>query len=623
MQSPSASPTSSPSTFAVCGDDFVLNGQPVQLLSGALHYFRVLPEQWEDRLLKLKALGLNTVETYVAWNLHEPRPGEFCFEGGLDLVAFVQLAQRLGLWVIVRPGPYICAEWEFGGLPAWLLADGDMALRCSYPPYLAAVDRFFAALLPRLAPLQITEGGPILAMQVENEYGSYGSDQDYLAWTEASLRRHGVRVLLFTSDGPTDHMLTHGTLPHLLKTGNFGSRVPSELAKLREHQPRGPLMCMEFWNGWFDHWGEPHHTRDGEDAARCLGQILEAGASVNIFMVHGGTSFGFMNGANTDLKTGAYQPTVNSYDYDAPLAEDGSVTPKFIAMKAVILGHLRAQAQARDLPAPELPPLPPEAPRFDLQGLALAPCQPWFEALQGLAPTRTDVYPRSMEQLGQDYGFTLYRCRVRHPKGPVTLSVQAVHDRAQVFVDGRPVGLLERNGPLSLALEWPGGEATLELLVENQGRVNYGPQLQDRKGLLGWVRLGINVLQRWEHFALPLAELPPGAAQAREAGSVQTGLPQFFSADFEVDEPGDCFVRLNGGHKGQVWINGFNLGRHWVCGPQLALYLPWPLLRQGRNTLTVLELQPEAGQALSADFCARLPQAGEVVDMAPTLAELW
>ena len=308
----------------------------------------------------------------------------------------------------------------------------------------------------------------------------------------------------------------------------------------------------------------------------------QAGASVNVFMFHGGTSFGFMNGANTDLKTGAYQPTVNSYDYDAPLAEDGSVTPKFIAMKAVILAHLRAQAQARGLPAPELPPLPPEAPRFDRQGLALAPCQPWFEALQGLTPTRIDVCPRSMEQLGQDYGFTLYRCRVRHPKGPVTLSVQAVHDRAQVFVDGRPVGLLERNGALSLALDWPGGEATLELLVENQGRVNYGPQLHDRKGLLGWVRLGINVLQRWEHFALPLAELPAGATQACEAASVQSGLPQFFSADFEVDEPGDCFVRLNGGHKGQVldqWLQPRPpLGARPAAGalPALAAAAPRP-----------------------------------------------
>lgn len=610
-------------SFAVVGNDFCLDGQPMRVLSGALHYFRVLPQQWEDRLLKLKALGLNTVETYVAWNLHEPRPGKFCFEGGLDLVAFVRLAQSLDLYVIVRPGPYICAEWEFGGLPAWLLADERMALRCSYPGYLAAVDGFFAALLPQLAPLQIDQGGPILAMQVENEYGSYGSDTAYLAWTEERLRAHGVSVLLFTSDGPTDHMLTHGTLPHVLKTGNFGSRVPSELAKLREHQPTGPLMCMEFWNGWFDHWGEPHHTRDGDDAAASLRQILAAGASVNIFMVHGGTSFGFMNGANTDLKTGVYQPTVNSYDYDAPLAEDGSPTHKYRAMQAVMLEHLRSQAQALGLPSPTLPPFPPEAPRFALDGLTLEPCGPWLDELRTQVPTLTDVCPRSMEQLGQAYGFTLYRCRVRHPQGPTTLSVQAVHDRAQVFLDGQPVGVLERDGALSLSLDWPGGEATLDLLLENQGRVNYGPQLHDRKGLLGWVRLGINVLQRWEHFALPLAQLPPGAQQPQTKPAVRAGVPQFFSADFDVATPGDCFVRLSGSHKGQVWINGFNLGRHWVRGPQLALYLPWPLLSVGRNTLTVLELHPEPGQALRADFCARLPDPAAVVDMAPTLAELW
>lgn len=578
------------STLTVVGDDFMLDGHPTRVLSGAIHYFRVLPEQWQDRLLKLKAMGLNTVETYVAWNLHEPRPGEFDFSGGLDLAAFVRLAQRLGLRVIVRPGPYICAEWEFGGLPAWLLADPDMVLRSSYAPYLAAVRRFFEALLPPLLPLQIEQGGAIIAMQVENEYGSYGSDKPYLAWLEAELRRLGVSGLLFTSDGPTDHMLMHGTLPHLLKTGNFGSRADSEFAKLREYQPQGPLLCMEFWNGWFDHWGEPHHTRDAADAAASLDDILRIGGHVNIFMFHGGTSFGFMNGANTDRDSGIYQPTVNSYDYDAPLAEDGSITPKYLAMREVLSRYQT-----------EVPPeLPDEAPRFALPPLLLTEQARLFDALDFDARGVRASAPRSMESLGQAYGFLLYRTQVQHPAGPTLLTAQAVHDRAQVFVDGRPVGVLERDRGLSLEIDWPGGEVCLELLVENLGRVNYGPYLHDRKGLLGWVRLGINLLQDWSHLPLPLDPLPALAfSSCAEPGDTPTVL----RSSFEVTQPGDSFVRILGGCKGQVWLNGFNLGRYWERGPQIDLYVPWPLLKPGRNELLVLELEPRG--PVAAQFTER------------------
>lgn len=608
--------THSPSRFGVAGQDFLLDGRPWRLLAGAIHYFRVHPAQWEDRLLKLRALGLNTVETYVAWNLHEPEPGRFVFDGALDLVAFVRLAERLGLKVIVRPGPYICAEWEFGGLPAWLLADPEMVLRSSYPPYLAAVDRFFAALLPRLLPLQIDAGGPLLAMQVENEYGSYGSDQAYLRWLEGRLRHHGVSTLLFTSDGPTDHMLSHGTLPGVLKTGNFGSRVPEQLAKLREHQPEGPLVCMEFWNGWFDHWGEPHHTRDAKDAADCLDQILAAGAGVNIFMFHGGSSFGYMNGANTDAASGQYQPTVNSYDYDAPLAEDGSITPKYLAMREAIARH---GPDRHEGPLAALQ-LPEPAPRLPDTTLALQPGRSLWSVIEGRAPTLVAPATRSMEQMGQAYGYLLYRTRLRHPPGPVQLSVQAVHDRAQVFVNGQPQGVLERDGPRTLEIQWPAGEVCLELLVENLGRVNYGPWLHDRKGLLGFVRLGIQLIQHWEHHSLPLPS-PPDDVARFDAPQAQT--PRFHTADFELEQPGDGFLSLQGAGKGQVWVNGFHLGRHWQRGPQHALYLPWPLLRVGRNELVVLEQEAPTGQALQARLSPQRPDSGPSVDMAPLLATLF
>ena len=567
------------SSFTVAHNDFHLDGRPHRLLSGALHYFRVLPEQWGDRLIKLKAMGLNCVETYVAWNLHEPRPGEFDFRGGLDLPAFVRLAGSLGLHIIVRPGPYICAEWEFGGLPAWLLADPEMAVRCSYPPYLAAVERFFDALLPQLLPLQVGQGGPIIAMQVENEYGSYGSDQAYLRWLERALLERGVSTLLFTSDGATDFMLSHGTVPHVLKTANFGSRAASEFAKLREYQPDGPLMCMEFWCGWFDHWGEPQHLRAADDAAQALDEVLSAGASVNVFMFHGGTSFGFMNGANTDLETGAYQPTVGSYDYDAPLSEDGQPTAKFHAFRDVIAKYV-------DLPPLDLP-LP--APRFERGPMVLAESVPLFAALDRLSSPRVTPVPRPMESLGQNYGFVLYRAQLNHPPGPTTLHLDQLHDRAQVFVNGVEVGTLERNQPLSLPLELPPGPVTLDILVENLGRVNYGPKLLDRKGLLGLVRLGTHtVLHGWQCWPVPLDDL----SLLDFASTPERAGPAFYRGSFDVEQPGDCFLSLPEGEKGVVWLNGFNLGRYWSRGPQTALYVPAPLLKPGRNEVRVLELHP-------------------------------
>ena len=570
-----------PNTFTIDDEHFLLNGAPYRILSGALHYFRVLPAQWRDRLLKLKAMGLNTVETYVAWNLHEPVPGTFSFDGRLDLAAFVALAQELGLYVIVRPGPFICAEWEFGGLPAWLLADPDMEVRCCYAPYLAAVRRFYTALLPQLLPLQIQHGGPIIAMQVENEYGSYGSDQQYVAWVRTLMLELGVETLLFTSDGATDHMLTHGTLPNVFKTANFGSRAREEFAKLRDYQPRGPLMCMEFWNGWFDHWGEPHHTRDAADAAQALDDVMASGASVNVYMFHGGSNFGFMNGANTDLITRAYQPTVNSYDYDAPLNEAGEPTDKFFAFRAVLERYI------------DLPPMLLPAPAYKLPHTALrfTASVSLADVLPALSAPRSDIVPRSMERLGQNYGFVLYRTELRHPAGKVTLSVERVHDRAQVFINGVEVGVLERDVNTTLDVELPAGPVRLELLVENMGRVNYGPDLHDRKGLLGWVRLGINKLYHWTMFPLPLQDL---AALGFTPGAATQG-PAFHRASFTVVSPGDCFVALPGWDKGVVWVNGFNLGRYWKRGPQQALYLPGPLLHAGDNEVIILELHGEHG----------------------------
>lgn len=578
-------------TFEITPEGFRVDGALTQIISGALHYFRIVPEYWEDRLQKLIACGCDTVETYVPWNAHEPRPGDFQFDGLLDIARFIRLAGDLGLRVIVRPSPYICAEWEFGGLPAWLLHDPAMRLRCQYAPYLDAVSRYYDRLMPILDPLQYTKGGPIIALQIENEYGSYGNDYGYLSFLEKAICDRGIDVPLFTSDGPTDAMLQGGTLPHILKTANFGSRGPEGFKKLREYQPDGPLMCAEFWNGWFDHWGEKHHTRDGADAARSLEEMLALGASVNFYMFHGGTNFGFMSGANCDLDNGkGYEPTVTSYDYDAPLTESGDLTPKFHAFREVI-------GQYRSLP--DLPESLSAPRRYGTCGaVALTERAPLFENLAALTTnlvTRATTEP--MEALGQNDGLILYRTHLTGPRQGERLVLQDVHDRALIFLDGVFQGVQYRNDSVrdALKITVPREGAQLDLLVENMGRVNYGPYMLDRKGITQGVRLGNQFQFGWEMFCLPLDSLAglryePASATANSAAKGEA--PAFYRATFEMTEPLDTFVALreHGWQKGLCWINGFNLGRYWIQEPYRNLYLPGPLLRQGQNEITILEL---------------------------------
>jgi beta-galactosidase len=562
--------------FTFDDNNFLLYGKPFRVLSGALHYFRVLPELWDDRMAKLKAMGLNTLETYVAWNLHEPKPGVFNFEGQLDIVKFINLAAKHGLQVIVRPGPYICSEWDLGGLPAWLLKDSDMQLRCAYPPFLMAVDRFFDALLPRLVPLQISQGGPIIALQIENEYGSYGNDKNYLTYLEKGLYNRDIDVLLFTSDGPTDEMLQYGTLPHVLKTVNFGSKAETAFARLKEFQPSGPLMCMEFWNGWFDHWGEEHHKRTPEAAVAELEQILAAGASVNFYMFHGGSNFGFMNGANA-RPARSYQPTINSYDSDAPLDEAGDPTPKYLAFREVLGRYTKLD----DLPVPQ------PAPKMALGEVRLTESADLFDALDVLSKPVFSAVPLSMEQLDQNYGFILYSAQVSGPRDEVPLTIDGLGDRAQVFLNGVPVGVLEREFPdRTLSIIIPAEGAMIDILVENMGRVNFGPDLFDRKGINGGVRLGQQFLFNWRISPLPLDNL----ARLPFTTPVVKNGPRFYRGSFEVSELKDTFLTLPGWDKGVCWINGFNLGRYWKRGPQRSIYVPAPLLKTGSNELVILEL---------------------------------
>ncbi|KOP67351.1 beta-galactosidase [Bacillus sp. FJAT-18019] len=572
-------------TFHFSGSTFYYNDQPVTIISGAIHYFRVVPEYWRDRLIKLKACGLNTVETYVPWNLHEPQKGEFCFEGIADIVRFIEIAAELELYVIVRPSPYICAEWEFGGLPYWLLSDSDMRLRCYHQPFLDHVDAYYDVLLPKLKSLLCTEGGPIIALQIENEYGSYGNDKRYLNHLKESMISRGMDVLLFTSDGPEDAMLQGGMVPDVLATVNFGSRTKEAFDKLLEYQPDAPVMCMEYWNGWFDHWGEEHHTRSAEDAAHVLDEILSLNGSVNFYMFHGGTNFGFYNGANAH-SLDAYEPTITSYDYDSPLNESGEPTEKYFAVREVISKYV-------DLGPCELPsPIPKKA-----YGKLQMKEQASLKAnLDRISAPIASAYPETMEKLGQAYGFIHYSTFISGPRPKDELVIQDVHDRAQVYLNGQLAATLDRINPdVKLEFEVPNEGLHVSILVENLGRINYGPFMKECKGITEGVRFGRQFLSEWTTHPLPLTEL---SDLIFEELSEQTE-PSFFRATLVVDEPCDTFLSLEGWTKGVVFINGFNLGRYWNIGPQKTLYVPGPLLKQGDNEIMIFELHGTSDAAVT------------------------
>ncbi|MEU9865367.1 beta-galactosidase family protein [Streptomyces sp. NPDC047971] len=574
------------STFAVGDEDFLLDGRPVRLLSGALHYFRVHEDQWGHRLGMLRAMGLNCVETYVPWNLHEPEPGRFGDVGALG--RFLDAVAAAGMWAIVRPGPYICAEWENGGLPHWLTGRLGRRVRTDDAEFLAPVERWFRALLPQVVERQIDRGGPVIMVQVENEYGSYGSDQGYLRKVADLLVDCGVGVPLFTSDGPEDHMLTGGSVPGVLATANFGSGAREAFAVLRRHQSSGPLMCMEFWCGWFDHWGTEHSVRDAADAAAALREILECGASVNVYMAHGGTNFAGWAGANRagELHEGGLRPTVTSYDYDAPVDEAGLPTEKYWLFREVL-------AEFAEGPLPEVPE-PPRRIAAPAEGVLAewAPLDAVLDVLGG-RETRTPL-PPSFEEADVDRGLVRYRLEIPGPRRPYPLSVTGLRDRAVVYVDGVRAEVLTAED--TVLAEPVAGPAVVELWVESLGRVNYGPRQAEPKGITGGVRHERQYVHGVRARGLRLDAFEAGAVAkvpfrpvAGESG------PGLHRAVVDVPGPGDAALSLPGCTRGFVWVNGFCLGRYWSVGPQDSLFVPGAVLREGGNEVWVLELEGGAG----------------------------
>lgn len=566
-------------------DRFYLNGEPFQIISGGIHYFRVLPEYWEDRLRKLKSLGCNTVETYIPWNLHEPQKGKFDFygeglHGMLDVVSFVKKAQQMGLWVILRPSPYICAEWDFGGLPAWLAAEEGIRLRTADRNYLSCVEAYYDRLLPLLTPLQIDRGGPVLMMQVENEYGSYGNDKTYLEALRDMMRHRDVTVPLFASDGPEDNMLSNTKTEGIFPTANFGSGAREAFRILKKYNDGGPCMCTEFWIGWFDAWHDPvHHTGEPEVAAAELKDLLELG-NLSIYMFEGGTNFGFMNGANYYDHLTA---DVTSYDYGALLTEDGRITEKYRRFREIIAAHTGV------IPEEEADTSP--CARTAYGKLSVEEKVDLFHALADLAEPVESACPQSMESLGQNYGYTLYSTVLRTEKSLKSIRLYRANDRAIVFADGKRV-LTATDRELLRGHEIQGVEGEnirLNILMENMGRVNYGPMMNwQRKGIDGCVQINDRFAQHgWQQYCLPLTNLE----KLDFSGECEEGQPAFYRFRLLAEEAGDTFLDLSGWGKGCVFVNGFNLGRFWEAGPQKRLYLPGALLRRGDNEIIVFETE--------------------------------
>lgn len=564
--------------FEICGDQFCKDGEPVKLISGAVHYFRNLPETWPDIFEKLRAMGCNCVETYCAWNMHEPKPGTFDFTGRLDIVRFIKEAEKAGLMVIVRPGPYICAEWEFGGLPWWIQREEGLEIRCRNEVYIRYFDRYLDELLGRVRPLLCTNGGPVILLQCENEYGYYGDDREYLSYLRDGYRRRGIDVPLFTSDGGSEDSLLDGTVEGCLPTLNFGSRVEENFKVHDQLFPNCPKVCMEMWDGWFDAWGdEKHHTTDPQVYAGVVRDMLKKG-SLNIYMFIGGTNFGFTSGANHYEK---FAPDVTSYDYDALLTECGDVTEKYKAVREVI----------REATGKELPPIPKDREKKAYGKVALTRSAGLLSNLDALSsPIHSDV-PRAMEEYGIGYGYIAYRTVLNRDYRDAKLSFESLGDRAQVLVNGKLQGIAYLNDSLEVTVNAKKGDV-LTILVENMGRANFGPKMMRKKGLPGRVLLGGKIHFSWDVYPLPMTDL-----SGLSFGGDEAEAPAFYEGTFTVEEPADTFLRTDSFKKGFVVLNGFNLGRYWEVGPQKTLYVPGPLLKKGENTLLLFESDGRKGEA--------------------------
>lgn len=598
-------------------EKFYVDGKPFQIISGSIHYFRVVPEYWRDRLEKLKNMGCNTVETYIPWNFHEPKKGEFRFDGIHDVCKFIEIAQELNLYIIVRPSPYICAEWEWGGLPSWLLVEQGMHIRCSCEPYLKHVREYYEVLIPKLVPYQIDNGGKIILMQVENEYGYYGDDTNYLKFIADLMRELKITVPFVTSDGPWfKNVFKAGQLEGVLPTGNFGSACQWQFSNMKKMMPENlPLMNMEFWAGWFDAWGNKKKSSSKLIINKLdYDYVIKNGHNINIYMFHGGTNFGFMNGSNYYGKLTA---DTTSYDYDAPLSEDGQMTKKYHAFRKIIKTRLGDDA------VPNID-FSTKIEHKNYGKIDWSECADLFENIERISEPKKSVVPLSMEEAGQATGYILYRTKMNDDECANSLIFKKCADRVQAFDDTKKIFTAcdkeicsgqHGHWPLTFkeGKSWKigsGERATLSFLVENMGRVNFGHKLEEqKKGIYDEVLINTHGHYNWEIFNLPLDEAQ--IDKLKENGKWErepSKNPAFFKFDFDLQTPsgsyGDTFLDFSGWGKGCVWINGFNIGRFWEIGPQLRLYVPGPLLHSGKNQIIIFET--EGKRAKTVSLCEKM-----------------
>ncbi|MBO9730030.1 MAG: beta-galactosidase [Chitinophaga sp.] len=573
-------------SFALSKTDFMLDGKPFQVISGEMHPARIPHEYWRHRIQMAKAMGCNTIAAYVFWNYHEPVKGQFDFSSGNHNIAeFIKIAQEEGMWVLLRPGPYVCAEWEFGGLPPYLLQTPDIKVRCMDPRYIAAVRTYVDRLSEEIRPLLVTNGGPVVMVQIENEYGSYGNDKDYLNTLKEMWVKNGINVPFYTADGATAYMLEAGGVEGAA-IGLDSGGSEADFAAAKKQNPNVPAFSSESYPGWLTHWGEQWQRPGIEGISKEVKFLMDTKRSFNLYVIHGGTNFGYTAGANSGGK-GGYEPDVTSYDYDAPINEQGAATPKYQALRQLLGTYLPKGKKLPAIPAP-IPTI--TIPEFQLSA---------FTSVWDHLPTATNTpQPKPFEAFGQDYGFMLYKTTlIGHKSGKLT--IKDLHDYATIFINGKYVGKLDRRlGEKTIDIPVTDVQnPVLEILVEGMGRINFADAIIDRKGITDRVVLNGMTLMNWEVYGLPMTEK---FVEGLSASAVNTTKPgQFFKGTFNVEKTGDTYIDMSAYKKGIVWVNGHNLGRFWEIGPQQRLYCPAPWLKKGANEIVVFDLHQETAAPVS------------------------
>ena len=576
-------------SFKLDKSEFLLDGKPFQIISGEMHPARIPVEYWRHRIQMAKAMGCNTIAAYIFWNYHEVEPGVFDFQtGNRNIAQFIKIVQEEGMWLMLRPGPYVCAEWDFGGLPSYLLSIPDIKVRCMDPRYLEAVDRYIKNLAIQVKDYQVTKGGPIVMIQAENEYGSYGNDRTYMKWVQDEWKKNGIEIPFYTADGAAPFMLEAGSLPYAAIGLDPGANE-ANFAEATKINPNVPSFCSELYPGWLTHWGEKWQRPDTTALLKDVKWLMDNKKSFNFYVIHGGTNFGYWAGANAFSPT-QYQPDVTSYDYDSPINEMGQATPKYFALRSLLTKYLPAKQK--------MPALPATLPVITIPEIKLTETA---SVWNNLPAAITSSQPKPMEMFGQKGGFILYRTKlIGHKSGK--LRITELHDYATVFVDGKYVGKLDRAKAENIIEISASTSANpqLDILVEGMGRINFAEYMIDRKGITERVSLNGMTLMDWQVYTLPMDENYLSNLKYSAEEKTQPGV--FYKGTFDLTATGDTYLDLSQWEKGVVWVNGHNLGRYWNIGPQKRLFCLAPWLKKGKNEIVIFDLhqlkqQPVSGTA--------------------------